>query len=130
MSDKPLYKFSDVEAQRPTTANLRELVRSVMKADNDTCATAMERFMLPPGPSGSREYDHAYAVDVLLQHDAKHGGYIASLMVSTGLSRRMIFDEIIKVYRKAGFKVSHGRIVGLLEDHSDENGDGRVDGIE
>jgi hypothetical protein len=42
----------------------------------------------------------------------------------------MIFDEIIKVYRKAGFKVSHGRIVGLLEDHSDENGDGRVDGIE
>jgi hypothetical protein len=130
MSEKALFPFSDVEANRPTVTTLRENVRQVMKADKDACATAMERFMLPPGPSGSREYDHAYAVDTLLQYDAKHGGYIASVMVATGLSRRMIFDEIVKVYRKAGFKVSHGRIVGLLEDQTAENGNDRADSIE
>ena len=92
----------------------------------------MERYLIPPGKSGSREYDHAYAVGVLLKHDALNAGRITEMMESTGMSQRMLWDEIVKVYRGAGFRMAHGRLVGLLEDKSDEtgNGDNREDGIE
>ena len=125
-----LYKFSEVEAKKANPATTRELVKVVLKADDDACADEIERFLMPPGVAGSREYDHAYAVAVLLKHDALHGGHIATVMESTGLSRRMLWDELVKVYRGAGFQISHGRLVGLLEDDSKGGNNGREDSVE
>jgi hypothetical protein len=131
-----LDKFSDVEAKTANPATIREIIKETLKADDDACATEMERHLIPPGVAGSREYDHAYAVGVLLKHDALNGGRLATVMESTGLSRRMLWDELVKVYRSAGFQFKHGRLIGLLEDMSGDNessngnGNGREDGID
>lgn len=117
-----LWKFSDVEAKKASPATTREIIKEILKADDDACANEIERFLIPPGVAGSREYDHAYAVGVLLKHDAIHGGRIATVMEATGLARRMLWDELVKVYRNVGFQFKHGRLVGLLEDKSNENG--------
>jgi hypothetical protein len=130
---KSLFKFSDVEAKKASPATTREIIRSILKANDDACADEIERFLMPPGMSGSREYDHAYAVGVLLKHDAKNNGALATLMESTGLSRRMLWDWLVRVYVSAGFQFKHGRLVGLLEDKSSDephNGADREDGIE
>lgn len=128
-----IFSFSAVEAKRPTTESLRELIRLVMKADNDACSDEMTPYMLPPGICGSREYDHARTVDILLRHDALAGGNVAASMKANKMSERMLFDEIVKVYRKAGFKLSHGRIVGLLVDDSNGGAEAtneRADSVE
>lgn len=127
-----LWKFSDVEAKKATPATLREEIKIVLKENDDACASEMERYLIPPGKAGSREYDHAYAVGVLLKHDALNGARIATMMDSTGMSQRMLWDEIVKVYRHVGFQFKHGRLVGLIEDKSGDNGNGddREDGIE
>jgi hypothetical protein len=128
---KSLFKFSDVEAKKANPATTREIIKEVLKANDDQCADEIERFLMPPGVAGSREYDHAYAVGVLLKHDGLNGGRIATVMEATGLSRRMLWEELVKVYRSVGFQIKHGRLVGLLEDKSaDSNGDDREDGIE
>ena len=117
-----LWKFSDVEAKKASPTTTREIIKELLKANDDACASEIERFLIPPGPSGSREYDHAYAVSTLLKHDELNGGRIATVMESTGLSRRMLWDELVKVYRQVGFQFKHGRLVGLLEDKSGDNG--------
>jgi hypothetical protein len=131
---KSLFKFSDVEAKKASPATTREIIRSILKANDDACATELERFMMSPGVAGSREYDHAYAVGVLLAHDADHGGALARMMADTpALSRRMLWDWLVRVYVSAGFQFKHGRMVGLLEDKSSDephNGADREDGIE
>ena len=119
---KSLFKFSDVEAKKATPQTLRQIVKDVIQADDDACWAEMEPFLIPPGRSGSREYDHAYAVGVLLKHDAQHGGRIATVMEATGMPRRMIWDEVVKVCRQVGFRFHNGRLIGLLEDKSNENG--------
>jgi len=129
---KSLFKFSDVEAKKASPATTREIIRLVLKADDDACADEIERFLMPPGVSGSREYDHAYAVGILLKHDDKNGGALALLMESSNLSRRMLWDWLVRVYVSAGFQFKHGRLIGLLEDKSSDepNGADREDGIE
>ena len=117
-----LFKFSEVEAKQARPQTLRDAIKIVIRADDDACWGEMEKFLIPPGRSGSREYDHAYAVDVLLRHDEMHGGRIAMIMDSTGMPRRMLWDEVVKVCRQVGFRFHNGRLIGLLEDKSNENG--------
>lgn len=117
-----LFKFSDVEAKKASPQTLRQIIKDVIQANDDACWTDMEPYLIPPGRSGSREYDHAYAVGVLLKHDAMHGGRIATVMESTGMPRRMMWDEVVKVCRQVGFRFHNGRLIGLLEDKSHENG--------
>ena len=128
MTTTSLWKFSDVEAKKASPATTREIIKETLKASDDACAAEIERYLIPPGVSGSREYDHAYAVGVLLKHDAMNGGRIATVMEATGLSRRMLWDELVKVYRSVGFQFKHGRLVGLLEDKSSDNGNGNENG--
>lgn len=120
-----LWKFSQVEARNASPATLRERIRDVLKAENDACADEMMPYLIAPGVSGSREFDHAYAVDVLLEHDEKNGGQIAAAMVASApaITRRMLWDHLVAVFRKANFDVRHGRVVGLLEDKSGETTD-------
>lgn len=118
-----LFRFSDVEAKKASPQTLREIIKDVIRADDDACWQEMERYLMPPGVAGSREYDHAYAVGVVLKHDALHGGRIATVMESTGLARRMLWDEIVKTCRAVGFRFVRGRLVGVLEDRSNESAD-------
>jgi hypothetical protein len=122
---KALYRFSDVEAKKAAPATVIDAVRGVLSAAEDACYCEIERFLLPPGVSGSRTFDQAYAVDALLKHDALHGGRIATIMESTGMSRRLLWDRLQGVLRRAGFQMSHGRLTGLLEDFSEQKKNGK-----
>lgn len=125
-----LLKFSDVANKNATPATLRAAQLDVLTADDDACATEIEPYLTPPGVKGSREWDHCEAMNILLKHDALHGGRIASIMVSSNLSHRMLWQPLVDVYRKAGFKMSHGRLIGVLEDKSDDSNGNDTDGIE
>lgn len=122
-----LFKFSEVEAKKASPATINQIVKDVLRAKDDACYVEMERFLLPPGVSGSKAFDQAYAVGVLLNHDAKNGGRLAVVMESQGLSRRLLWDRLQAVLRSVGFHIKHGRLVGLIEDlrskEEAENGD-------
>jgi len=121
MTSKAIFRFSEVEAKKANPKTLRGFIKDVLKADDDACWCDMEGFLRPPGESGSREYDHAYAVQVLLKHDALHGGTIGTVMEATGMKQRLLWDELVKVIREAGFRFRHGRLVGVLEDMREDN---------
>ena len=116
---KPLFSFSEVEAKKASPITINQIIKDVLRASNDACYSEMEQWLLPPGVSGSRSFDQAYAVEVVLKHDSSNGGRIASIMESHGLSRRLLWDRIQSVLRSVGFKFSHGRLVGLIEDMRD-----------
>ena len=111
-----LYRFSEVEAKTAKPLAVTSIIKDVLRADDDACYAEMERFLLPGGVSGAKAFDQAYAVGVLLKHDSLHGGRIATVMESTGMSRRLLWDRLHNVLRQVGFQLKHGRLVGVLED--------------
>ena len=111
-----MYKFSEVEAKtaKPNTINM--FIKDVLRAKGDSCYTAMEPFLMPPGTSGSKSFDQAYAVDVLLRHDVMNGSKITQMMESKNGTRRWLWDRLQSVLRQVGFQMRHGRMIGILED--------------
>lgn len=118
-----LFNFTDVLAKNATTKNIQDAINDVLKSDDNACYNEMEPRLLPPGIAGSRFYDQAAAVAILLSHDKVHGGIIHTMMVEKRLNERMLWDLMYKALRKAGFKMKSGRLIGLLEDKSDQNGE-------
>ena len=121
---KSLFNFSDVESKNasPTTLNL--IIREVLRSDNGVCYSMMERYLMPPGTSGSRSFDQSEAVNVLLTHDVNLDGRITKIMAATGMSRRIVWDRLQAVLRNVGFQIKHGRLIGVLENKSEvKNGD-------
>lgn len=121
-----LYSFIEVEAKTASPSTLRDIVKGVLRADEGACYADMEAYLMPPGVSGSRSFDQAYAVKVLMKHDALQKGQIATKMADTPtLNHRALWDILQNVLRQSGFKMRHGRLIGLLEhkkDDEDENG--------
>ena len=115
-----LYSFADVEAKKATPATVSIIIKDVLRANEGECYSEIERYLMPPGFSGSRSFDQAYAVSKLLEFDAAEGGRLATIMESTGMSRRILWDKLQGVLRGVGFKMQHGRLVGVLENKSDE----------
>jgi hypothetical protein len=116
-----LYSFTDVESNNPPKQSIRDSVASVLRADNGACYAAMEVYLLPPGDSGSKSFDQAYAVNVLMQYDRDGEGQIAKIMANTPtLKHRTLWDILQSVLRGAGFKMRHGRLAGLLENRPNE----------
>lgn len=125
-----LYSFIEVEAKKASPSTLRDIVKGVLRADDGACYSEMESYLMPPGVSGSRSFDQAYAVKVLMKYDAKNEGQIATKMADTPtLNHRALWDILQNVLRSSGFKMRHGRLVGLLEHQKDEdeNGGGQPD---
>jgi hypothetical protein len=121
-----LYNFGDVEANNPPKQHIRDMVAAVLRADNGACYADMEAYLLPPGVTGSKSFDQAFSVRVLLDHDKDTGGHIASAMAATPtLKHRTLWDTLQTVLRNSGFKMRHGRLAGLLENRQTEteNGD-------
>jgi len=122
-----LYSFTEVEAKTASPSTLREIVKSVLRADDGACYSEMETYLMPPGVSGSRSFDQAYAVKVLMTHDGIQKGQIATRMADTPtLNHRALWDILQNVLRASGFRMKHGRLIGILEhkksDDEDENG--------
>jgi hypothetical protein len=120
-----LYSFAEVEAKKASPTTIRELVKNILR-NSPACYEEMEPWLMPPGKSGSKAFDQAEVVRILLEHDKESGGQIASAMVATpSLTRRALWDVLQSVLRVAGFRMKHGRLIGLLEDMSqhEENGD-------
>ena len=117
-----LYSFAEVEAKNPSPSTVRDIVKSILRNYPD-CYADMEPWLMPPGKSGSKSFDQAEAVRILLEYDKESGGQIASTMVNTpSLTRRTLWDVLQSVLRSAGFKLKHGRLVGLLEDMREQEG--------
>lgn len=120
-----LYKFHEVEAKTASPSTLRQIVRGILGANDGACYSEMEAYLMPPGVSGSRYFDQAYAVKVLMSHDAELNGQIAARMADTPtLNHRAIWDILQAVLRATGFKMRHGRLIGLLEHKKAEDGNG------
>lgn len=117
-----LFRFSEVEAKTAKPLSVNTSIRSVLKANGDSCWIDMERYLMPPGISGSRAFDQAYAVNILLKHDKDNGGMIhAAMEASPQLTHRVLWDRLQSVLRVAGFRVSHGRLIGLLENPKEDD---------
>lgn len=130
MSPNSLYRFSDVEAQNPTSPTISDAIKNVLRANNDACYIEMEQYLLPPGVTGSKYFDQANAVRVLLDHDRDGDAALTRMMAeTTTLKQRQLWDYLQRVLRNAGFKMKHGRLAGLLEGPSTakENDDGQPD---
>ena len=111
-----VYSFVDVESRNPKKDTILEAVLSVLRADNGACYSAMEQYILPPGVTGSKFFDQAYAVGVLLEYDQQEEKRIMKMREQTpGLNERLLWDVLQKALRVAGFKMRHGRLAGLLE---------------
>ena len=120
-----LYSFAEVEAKTASPSTLREIVKNILRANDGSCYSEMEAYLMPPGVSGSRYFDQAYAVKVLMKHDATQEGQIATRMADTPtLNHRALWDILQSVLRSSGLKMKHGRLIGLLEHKkdADENG--------
>lgn len=123
-----LFRFSEVEAKTAKPLVVNQLIKDILKADSDSCYVEMEKFLMPPGVTGSKSFDQAYAVSTLIKHDAMQEGLLAAAMESTSqLTHRLLWDRLQHVLRSAGFSVSHGRLVGVISPPEDRKSDGQPD---
>lgn len=119
-----MYNFADVEAKLASPATIKELVKNVLRANDGACYAEIEKFLMPPGKTGSRAFDQAHSVITLLKHDAEHESAIATVMAATPtLNERILWDILQSVLRGVGFKMQHGRLTGLLEHKPKKDGD-------
>jgi hypothetical protein len=94
-----LYAFQDVKSRSKKPVVIRELIENELSRDDGVCYAAMER-MLMGNYSGSPQFDHAYAVDVLLHFDAQNGKDIATNMEANSINRRQLWDILRKVLER------------------------------
>ena len=118
-----LFNFDDVLAKNASTASAVDMVIDVLGTNERACYEEMEPRLVSPGIAGSRFFDQAVAVQILLKHDKEHKKTLHVLMHEQNLRERMLWELLSKALKKAGFKMKSGRLVGLLEDKSNENGD-------
>ena len=118
-----MFNLTEVLAKNASTATVQSTITEVLHANDNCCYEEMEPHLMPPGVAGSRFYDQAYAVRILLDHDKIHGGMLHTMMIEKRMRERMVWDYLYKALKKAGFRMKSGRLIGLLEDKSDSNGD-------
>jgi len=118
-----VFDIVEVAAKTAKPTVIRSAIRTLLLANGGAAYKVIEGPLMPPGKTGSRSFDQMLAIVLLLEADADHDGTINTIMKETELSHRMLWDHLYAVLRLIGFKMSHGRLVGLLEDKSKQNGD-------
>jgi len=115
-----LFNINDVIAKNPSTVTLGLIIQEVLCANDGACYAEMEKYLMPPGVSGSRFFDQSEAVNVLLRHDAEQDSprLMAAIKSTQSLTRIVLWDKLQKELRKIGFQMRHGRLVGVIEDKS------------
>ena len=110
----PAFSFADAGSSHARPARIRELLREIMR--NPELWESIEPYTLPPGICGSKSYDQANIIRNILEYDQEHNeGQVAGF----GLSDRVLWNHVYAELGKV-FQVSGGRVVGLLEDKSNE----------
>ena len=113
---KTSYDFGRVEASVAKPAAVGEAIRELLRVP-DVWAS-VESYLKPPGECGSKSYDQANVIRNLLEWDQELNGSGEDgegRIPQFGLSDRDLWTIVYRELPKAGFKVSQGRIVGLLE---------------
>ena len=112
----PQYLFSEVAARNVKPQDAHHAITNLLAANQDACYIAMEGYLMGTSGTGSLHFDHAYAVDTLLKHDAHNGGHLQRLMQQDkGLTRIKLWRCLNQVLVRAGFAMDAGRLVGLAE---------------
>ena len=113
-----LYDPNAVLNNLPRKLTIRERIKAVI-LDKD-CWEEMEP-MLMGNYSGNRSFDHAYAVDVLLKHDEKHGNHVHACMASSpAQNRAQVWTHLSKVITGIGFEFQSGVMVGTKLENQTE----------
>lgn len=122
-----VFSYRDTEAKVAKPLAVTEIIRSHLRSDE--CWGSIEPYIMPPGVAGSKYFDQALAVEALLTYDAEKGKGALNAMMnkSPQLSRRVLWDRLHDQIRKGGFKMQHGRLIGLLEDHVNQEDNGHPD---
>lgn len=124
-----LYDINAIRNKQGKPPVLRSLIERVLFAEGPSredngiagatdikaaCYADMEQ-MLMGGYSGSIQFDKAYAVDVLLWHDTRHGRHIRAFMNATKgapMNRRQLWNHLQKVLENAGMMFKGGVMIG------------------
>ena len=77
---RSLYVFAEVEAKTATPQTINNAIKEVLRANGGVAYADIEPYLMPPGLSGSKSFDQAYAVDVLLRHAKEQGSQLAAIM--------------------------------------------------
>jgi hypothetical protein len=121
------FNYAAIRANQPhPSANIRQAVQWVM--DLDGTYAACEPSLLPPGTTGSTQFDHCVVALSIKESakahivEAEEGGRAPNpnALIVVGLTEVMIWKYAQIVLRQSGFDIRRGRIVGLLEDRSEE----------
>lgn len=109
-----MYIFKEVDKGKDTAVNLRVHIHNMFRDDEELYSTC-ERYLMPPGVEGAKSFDQAEVARLVKECSI---GYSATRNMKDPLASipaRTVWDLIYSVLRKAGFKMQHGRIMGLLE---------------
>ena len=133
-----LYDFGEVESKKETPRTINEKIKRLMRGDHLSeddkskggkqkgAYSEMEAYLKAPGVTGSTQFDHAYAVSILLKHDKKDDGYLQGMLDDTLLTHMDIWYRIQVVMRQVGFDMKNGRLVGVAIE--DESRSGKIEG--
>ena len=114
--ENTLYKFAEVESRSIKPTAINEAIATTMRKDGGACYAEMERFLIAPGVTGSREFDKCRAVGILLKHDLKDCKVINNAMKTTAsFTEQYVWSRLCAVLRRSGFKMKFGRVTGLIE---------------
>lgn len=128
-----MFPIKEVIAKNPPQRTVRQVVADILLHNDGACYELMEPFLMPPGNTGSRAFDQAKAVFIMVDYDDKNDRNLISMMQSTPrLNERALWDILVQVLRGFGYRIQHGRITGLLEgpkkgDNGREEGEPDVD---
>jgi hypothetical protein len=99
------FDIKQIYNNEPRPKKLRDSLVEVCLLDG--VWDEMEKYLVPPGVEGSKAFDQIQSVNVLRKHDKK--GYLAKY------NGRMLWIELSKALPYIGFRMQHGRVVGVLE---------------
>lgn len=122
---KAMFDPNAVKNSIPRPMVLRDRIEAVLLADDGACYADMEP-MLMGNYSGSAQFDKAYAVDVLLKHDAKHENHVRDCMLSNPdapMNRRQLWNHLQAVLKHIGFVFKGGFMIGTRLEYKAEDAD-------
>mgnify|MGYP000854454379 CR=1 FL=1 len=122
MSSKELG-YSNIKSSRKAPVTLRNYVDLIFQANEDACWNECLPYLSPPGIEGSTSWDQKAVIDIILRHDQLkgNGSHITNYMFNNGMTKVMLWSEVVKVIRKAGFDMRRGRLMGVLEHKPEES---------
>jgi hypothetical protein len=115
-----MYVYQDVVNSNPRPVVIREAIHTLLGLNSGQCYNEMEE-MLMGNFSGSIQFDHCLAVEILLSHDMANGKNVHACMANNPQqNRRQVWGHLNTVLRQKGFDFKGGVLIGTrLENNPD-----------